>query len=182
VELEAGRKRRNPYLPHRRSRRNHKLARRLLEQHVQHSALFLRLEPRPIVFLKPNQMLHQRVESNFGQTAEFQFVQHGYSLSTPGRQRRSASFGAESRAELRDSLMNLRLLPVHFRFAPFFFFYSRETCKPFTAPPSYFGQITILGSGGMTMRVLWVAIGILAVTQGACCGQTGSLGWQAQQI
>jgi len=32
------------------------------------------------------------------------------------------------------------------------------------------------------MRVLWVAIGILAVTQGACCGQTGSLGWQAQQI
>ena len=78
-ELEAGRQRRDPYLPDWRVRRDHELAGTILEKDVHDTVVVFELESRGFV-LRDNQRVLQGFEGAIGLAAELGFVKDIRSL------------------------------------------------------------------------------------------------------
>ena len=72
VQLEAGGKRRNPYLAWRRVGGNHKLARRLIKQNIEHAILFFHFKA--ALFLRLDEALLEGLHRGIAVAAECSLV------------------------------------------------------------------------------------------------------------
>ena len=82
IELEAGGQGGDPDLADRGVRSDDEFALRLLEEHIEHSVLFLDLKSGVSLFFSRDEVLLEGFERGFGHLAEFQFIHHGTSVAS----------------------------------------------------------------------------------------------------